>query len=92
MFAQTWQHQGPLYTPSASDIAYGDIIRANWLSLAFNGTATPEWLPVNAAPSGNTFVTAILSENPIAMAPDHKLNTCSALSKLGIGQPYWWVN
>ena len=38
---RTWNIFALPYTPSADDIAYGDIIRSAWLSLAFNGTAGP---------------------------------------------------
>jgi hypothetical protein len=57
---------------------------------AFHVTA--DWLEFDQATNGHTFTTALLSDTGVVMMPDYKLGTCTGLNKLGIGQPYWWVN
>ena len=39
--ARSWDFVpgGGAYVPSSEDIAYGDMLRRHWLSLAINGTA-----------------------------------------------------
>ena len=85
---QTWAIEGP-FSPSPADVAYGNTVRAHWLSLAHNGTAGPQWAPVAAH---GTLTTALLDANGTTMAPNHKTHTCAALAALGIDARFWGIN
>lgn len=81
--------------PTADDIAYGNMLRAHWLSLAFNGTVGPDWQPVSAAPAGS-ISTAILGgpcgPTCVTNIVDYKRDVCETLASFGIDSRFWWIN
>jgi hypothetical protein len=86
--------------PSPADVAYGDMVRSHWMSLAVNGTAAPGWWATTAVPqgSGAAFTAALLGgaqENngaTLVNVPDFKLDLCAQLAAWGIDQRFWWIN
>lgn len=87
--SEIWDRGLAPYTPSAEDVAYGDVVRSHWLSIAFNGTAGEGWDAVSA---GGSYATGLLDANGTTMAPLHKQDTCQALASVGIDVRFWWVN
>ncbi len=82
------------FVPSADDIAYGNLVRRHWISLATNGTAGDDWYP--ASQSSSVVNTGVLGASPysgvLANVVDFKVQLCQQLEALGFDSRFWWLN
>lgn len=91
--AGLWDRGG--YTPGASDLALGALLRAEWFALATNGSV-PGALGMprvnDAAGFPANYVSVEQWAEGARAVTNNRAAMCAAFDALGFGDGYWWVN